>query len=97
MIDTNYYCDKCGKLITNKEDRINGDLYANDSILSGDPVGEIEYNLLVEPFKKEKFPCYSRRLKGTKIFCTNCSLKIAVFLGLLKEDEYDEEVLNTNE
>lgn len=97
MIDTNYYCDRCGKHIVNKKDCINGDLYADEIITIGDPVGEITYNMLVKPFKKEKFPYFNRRLEGTKIFCTDCSLKIAVFLGLLKEDEYDKEVLNTNE
>ena len=97
MIDTNYYCDKCGKFIINKKDRINGDLYEDDSIYIGDQVGKIKYNLLIKPFKKEKFQYFNRRLEGTRIFCMDCSLKIAIFLGLLKEDEYDKEVLNTNE
>ena len=46
MIDTNYYCDKCGKHIVNKKDRINCDLYADESICIGDPVGEIKYHML---------------------------------------------------
>lgn len=96
MIDVNYYCDRCGKFIINKKDRINGDLYADDAIYIGDPVGEIEYNLLIKPFKKENHPYYSRRLEGTKIFCTDCSLKIAIFLGLLKENEYDAEVIKND-
>lgn len=96
MVDVNYYCDRCGKFIINKKDRINGDLYADDAIYIGDPVGEIEYNLLIKPFKKEH-PYYNRRLEGIKILCTDCSLKMAMFLGLLKEDEYDKEVLNTND
>ena len=97
MIDTNYYCDRCGKHIVNKEDRVNCDLYGDGFICIGDPVGEIKYNMLVSPFKKEEFQYFNRRLEGTKIFCKDCSLKIAVFLGLLKDDEYDKEVLNTNE
>lgn len=97
MVDTNYYCDKCGKFIVNKKDRINGDLYADEAIYIGDPVGEIEYNLLIKPFKKEDHPYYNRRLEGTKILCMDCSLKIALFLGLLKGDEYDKEALNSNE
>ena len=91
MIKKEYYCDRCGKFITNEENRGYNDLYAD-----GDVVGFIKYNMLIRPFKKDNKLYFSRRLENKIIVCQSCALKIAVFMGLLKGNEYDPELIKEN-
>ena len=94
MIKKEYYCDRCGDFIVNEENRTHYDMYAAGSIYIGDPVGKIHYNILVKPFDDKNHPYFQRRLEETNIFCKKCSTIIAIFLGLLKDGEYDEKIVN---
>ena len=93
LIKKEYYCDRCGKFITNEENRHYHDLYSDESIMVGDTVELINYNMLIRPFKKDDMPHFSRRLENKIIVCQSCALKIAVFMGLLKGNEYDPELI----
>lgn len=92
MIKKEYYCDACGKFIVEEQKRLDCDIYGDDYIVAGDPIGKINYNLLVQPFKINKeFKHFQRRLTGTIILCPDCAFEIAKTLRLLKKGEYEEE------